>query len=240
MSIRALPVYAAIALLCAAGLLRMRSPAEPPAQPVASPAPAQQAAPLPELRPPPVPRNLFRTRPESTATTGAQQPILLRVECRDGAYRLSAVASSGGIWVVGVQDASGRYHNVCSGQKIPGSNYELRGVEMQTGADGLPKPYAMFRDRVAGRNLSIGLLGRDNADGPECVIYIPGEGERRLGLGSTLCIGAVVWTLDSIQENPPLAVLRGPDGGSLSLNCAPAQESASILHHPQNEGTKQE
>ncbi|MFA5257862.1 MAG: hypothetical protein WC360_06915 [Opitutales bacterium] len=230
MSLRHLPVFfGALALTAAAAsLLRPSAPRRSaPLDALSGETPSAAILPLPEALPMPDLASIFLRDVPDIAVADADSLRLLRVEAREASYRLCAFAGGAGFWIVSVEDASGRYHTVRSGDLLPGTSLEFRGMEFRTAPGGAPESVALLLDRSNARALEVATGRQSEVPGPVCVIAVPGGPVQRLREGEQIIFRDEVWTVRRISENPPGAVLTERGGRNMELSCGVGTLSAS-------------
>jgi|GEM_PF-4089796 len=228
MMLRQLPVIISTAILCASAFawLVSREPLQSvPDETVAFELPSPQ--PLSEALPMPIRFGFFDNHEKSEAYDDQASLKLLRVEARESAYRLCAFAGGSGFWIVSVEGPDGRYHTIQTGDMLPGSSLEFRGMEFRTSPNGAPESVAIFNDLVQSRLVEVRTGTGRSAGGPVCVVSIPGGTSQRLHEGEQISFAEEVWTLRRILENPPKALLTEQGGRSIELSCPGETYSAS-------------
>jgi len=231
MSMRHIPVFpSALALVFAlvAWLYpSTNSQTAPSARPLFNALPDAPEA-VPEALPMPDFARIFLREPSAPLEASVGSLRLLRVETREASYRLCAFAGGAGFWIVSLEDASGRYRTVRSGELLPGSSLEFRGMEFRTAPGGVPESVALLLDRSSSRCLEVATgRVREGITGPVCVIAVPGGAVQRAHEGEQIIFGEEVWTVRRISENPPGAVLTERGGANMELACGVGTLSAS-------------
>jgi hypothetical protein len=70
-------------------------------------------------------------------------------------YRLSAYIGGNGLWVVTLVDDSGKYCTVRTGEFIPHTRLEFRGMEFHPASNGIPEGTAVFYDQQSSNYVDV-------------------------------------------------------------------------------------
>ena len=70
-------------------------------------------------------------------------------------YRLSAYIGGNGLWVVTLLDGAGKYCTVRTGEFIPHTRLEFRGMEFHPASNGIPEGTAVFYDQQSSNYVDV-------------------------------------------------------------------------------------
>ena len=160
MNTRLIPPLAALTILAAS--LCLYAPHRPERHELAP----VEAALLPEPAPMPEPLDI----PERMALFDSpgqdlRTPVAItQTPAKDSAYRLCAYAGGNGLWVVSLEDGEGHFHTLKSGEMLPGSTLEFKGMQFHTFETGLQKGEAVFYDQSSSSYIDVMALA-DKAPG---------------------------------------------------------------------------
>lgn len=162
MKTRLIPPLLALLALLASCLVWLPVRKESPASRTLPPPILPNAAEMPEKMVWPAQMVLLdgATRPPLQGpVTIARTPSGSREQA--GKFRLSAYIGGNGLWVVTLENEAGKYFTIRSGELIPHTSLELRGVEFRSSSLGLPEGTAVFYDRANSNYVDIAACTAD-------------------------------------------------------------------------------
>lgn len=80
----------------------------------------------------------------------------------DHRYRLCAYAGGNGFWVASLEDESGHYHTVRTGELLPDSTLQFQGMEFHAEPSGMQQGCAVFLDRTDSSRVDFSTLANLN------------------------------------------------------------------------------